>query len=101
MPRHAALNGNGSITAEFSACTKAGEILFPERHINVGRNTLNRYYLSYLSGLMVGAILRVAPSVAPVIHYPRDISEFTFLLLYSVDKRDRSRYSRPVGFDLQ
>jgi hypothetical protein len=23
------------------------------------------------------------------------------LLLYSVDKRDRSRYSRPVGFDLQ
>jgi hypothetical protein len=50
---------------------------------------------------MVGAILRVAPTVAHHSLSARDISEFTFLLLYSVDKRDRSRYSRPVGFDLQ
>lgn len=96
-------------------------ILFPKRHINVGRSTLNRYYhLSYLSGLMAGRwFTSGAERASLVIHYPRDISEFTFLPFYSADKPDHwcvlalillpppslslfySRYSDPIGFDLR
>lgn len=83
---------------------REGGILFPRRRINVRGNTLNRYYLTYLSGLMAGMLFYEWRRASLVIHYPRDISVFTFLSFYSADKRDRlhtrSRYLRAIRFDL-
>lgn len=101
MPRHAALNGNARLPRNFQRARKAG-ILFSERHINVGRNTLNRYYLSYLSGLTARRYFTSgAERRASFIIRARYFWIYLFLHFYSADKRDRSRYSHSVGFDLQ
>lgn len=91
-------------------CAKRRDFISQTTYKRRQRNTLNRYYLSYLSGLMVGRYFTSGAEL--VIHYSTcDISEFTFfsffLSFYNtagkalIVRTFRSRYSRPARFDLQ